>query len=209
MLPKDLEQYIEQKTSAETDNLRQINRATHLQELQPHMLSGHYQGVLLQQFSQIQKPKYILEIGTFTGYSALCLATGLQVDGELHTIDVSEEVMETAKANFSQSPYANEIITHVGDAKQIIPELDKAFDLVFIDADKAAYSTYFDLLIDKMPSGGLILADNVLWKGRVFSAEQDKKAKVLDEFNSKVQADERVLNSILPIRDGLMVIVKQ
>lgn len=209
MLPKDLEQYIEQKTSAETDNLRQINRATHLQELQPHMLSGHYQGVLLQQFSQIQKPKYILEIGTFTGYSALCLATGLQADGELHTIDVSEEVMETAKANFSQSPYANEIITHVGDAKQIIPELDKAFDLVFIDADKAAYSTYFDLLIDKMPSGGLILADNVLWKGRVFSAEQDKKAKVLDEFNSKVQADERVLNSILPIRDGLMVIVKQ
>ena len=209
MLPQSLEEYIEQFTSAETEQLRKINRATHLQEVQPHMLSGQYQGVLLQQISMLKQPNYILEIGTFTGYSALCLAVGLQPGGELHTIDVNEEVMETAKANFVKSEYSNSIITHLGDAKQIIPSLSKPFDLVFIDADKASYSDYFDLLIEQMPKGGVILADNVLWKGKVLQEKKDNKTSLLHAFNVKVQQDDRVMNCLLPIRDGLMLITKK
>lgn len=209
MLPKHLEEYIENHTSEENELLSAINRQTYLQELQPHMLSGHYQGVFLQQISLIKQPKYILEIGTFTGYSALCLAAGLQKKGELHTIDVNEEILETAKKNITKSPFCQNIQFHLGDAIQIIPTLKHSFDLVFIDADKASYGTYYDLLIGRMPKNGIILADNVLWKGGVLEKRKSKKADLLDSFNKKVQADDRVVNCLLPFRDGLMLIVKK
>ena len=209
MLPEQLEEYIERFTSSESELLHQINRSTHLQEVQPHMISGHYQGMLLQMISILKAPKNILEIGTFTGYSAICLAAGLQQNGELHTIDINEEVMETAKENFLQSNYSSRIFPHIGDARKIIPSLELEFELVFIDADKAAYADYFDLLIDRLPKGGVILADNVLWKGRVLEEEKDKKTTVLHAFNAKVEKDERVLNCLLPVRDGLMLIIKK
>lgn len=210
MLPDNLEKYIEQYTTEENDVLKKIHRDTYLNVLQPHMLSGAYQGVLLQQLSIIKQPKYILEIGTFTGYSAICLAKGLQKDGELHTIDVNEELIEKTQETFQNSEYAGQIIQHIGDAKEIIKTLHHIpFELVFIDADKASYAEYFDLIIDQMPSGGLILADNVLWKGGVLEEQKSKKAQILDNFNRKVQENSNVLNCLLPIRDGLMLIVKR
>lgn len=210
MLSTNLENYIEQYTSEEDDVLKKIHRETYLNVLQPHMLSGAYQGVLLQQLSLLKQPKYILEIGTFTGYSALCLAKGLREDGQLHTIDVNEELMEKTQETFQQSEYAGQIIQHIGDAKEIIKGLNNIpFEFVFIDADKASYTDYFDLIVDQMPSGGLILADNVLWKGGVLEEQKSKKAQILDNFNQKVQKDMRVLNCLLPIRDGLMLMIKK
>ncbi|MBX2845776.1 MAG: O-methyltransferase [Saprospiraceae bacterium] len=204
MITPIIEQYIEAHTSFESQVLADLNRATHLKVMQPNMLSGHYQGILLQLISSALRPKTILEIGTYTGYSAICLAAGLQPGGTLHTIDVNEELLPFAKPYFEAAGIQHQIQQHLGDAKTIIPTIEGPLDLVFIDADKAAYSHYFDLVVDKLRPGGVILADNVLWKGKVVNDHKDNKTKALDDFNKKVQADERVKNLLLPIRDGLM-----
>lgn len=204
MITPIIEQYIEAHTSFESQVLADLNRATHLKVMQPNMLSGHYQGILLQLISSALRPKTILEIGTYTGYSAICLAAGLQPGGTLHTIDVNEELLPFATPYFEAAGIQHQIQQHLGDAKTIIPTIEGPLDLVFIDADKAAYSHYFDLVVDKLRPGGVILADNVLWKGKVVNDHKDNKTKALDDFNKKVQADERVKNLLLPIRDGLM-----
>lgn len=206
-ISEELEDYIEKSSENEPDLLQQLNRETHQKILQPRMLSGHYQGRVLSLISKIQRPKYILEIGTYTGYSALCLAEGLQDDGQLHTIDVNEELLDFQRRYFDKSPYGNRIHQHLGDARTIIPQLDYNFDLVFIDADKENYATYFHLIIDKLPSGALILSDNVLWSGKVIESlnPKDIATKALIEYNQLLQSDGRVETVILPIRDGLTV----
>jgi predicted O-methyltransferase YrrM len=172
------------------------------------MLSGHLQGRLLSLFSKMIQPKAILEIGTYTGYAALCLAEGLSKDGVLHTIDINEELETRIQKYFNQSTYANQIKLHIGNALDIIPTIHQKFDLVFIDADKENYSKYYDLLIDRIPSGGIIMADNVLWSGKVIDQEaisNDHDTRELDNFNVKVQSDPRVENVLIPVRDGIMV----
>lgn len=209
MIPKELEQYIEQMTSKEDSFLQQVNRNTHLSTLQPHMISGHFQGVLLEMISKSICPRRILEIGTFTGYSAICLAKGLAKDGLLHTIDIDEELAIKTKETFAQSGLQSQIIQHIGDAKDIIPQLEESFDLIFIDADKSSYAQYYELAVDKVCKNGSILVDNVLWKGEVLNNDFSKKAKIMHDFNQMVTADNRVQNILLPIRDGLMWIIKK
>lgn len=209
-LPAAIEDYAEAHTSPEGDLLARINRNTHLKHLQPRMLSGHLQGRLLSMFSHMLKPKRVLEVGSYTGYSALCLAEGLAPGGTLVTIEANEELRPTLEDHFAQSPYSNSIQLIIGDAKAIIPTLEGQFDLVFIDADKFNYPLYYDLLIDKVPSGGYIIADNVLWSGKVVTnvAHNDYEALAIMEFNNKAHADPRVENLLLPVRDGLMVLRK-
>jgi caffeoyl-CoA O-methyltransferase len=204
--------YCEQHTSAEPPLLAKLNRDTYTNVLAPRMLSGHIQGRLLSFFSKMIQPRAILEIGTYTGYSALCLAEGLKKGGMLHTIDINEELETRIRKFVRESEYAESITVHIGNAMHIIPTLDTHFDLVFIDADKENYSAYYDLLIEKLPSGAIIIADNVLWSGKVIDAQEltnDQDTKELDAFNQKVQADIRVENILLPVRDGLMVVRKQ
>ena len=202
--------YCEHHTEAESDLLAQLNRETHLNVLQPRMLSGHIQGRLLSFLSKLHHPKNILEIGTYTGYSALCLAEGLVENGKLITIDSNEETNEVAKKYFEKSHLCNKIELIKGDATKIIPTLNIEFDLVFIDADKHNYSVYFDLIIDKVKKGGLIIADNVLWSGKILVEEisMDKDTKAIHQFNKNIQSDKRVSNLLLPVRDGLMLMVK-
>jgi len=206
VIPTELEAYIEQYTTEESPLLNQLNRETHLNVLQPNMLSGHYQGILLQMLSKAISPKAILEIGTYTGYSALCLAQGLQPGGKLHTIDINEEMQPIVNRYIAEAGQTDNIEFHIGDALEIIPSLEVTFDLVFIDADKENYGPYFDLVVEKVRPGGFILADNVLWKGKVLNEAKDNKTEVLHRFNQKVQADGRVKNCLLPVRDGLMLI---
>jgi predicted O-methyltransferase YrrM len=171
------------------------------------MLSGHLQGRFLSMVSKMVRPKYILEIGTYTGYSALCLAEGLQPDGKLVTIDINEELESMCRRYFSQSPYHQQIDLRIGDAKAIIPQLNYPFDLVFIDADKENYLFYYELLIPKLPSGAFILADNVLWSGKVLDEQhKDKETQSLREFNTHILNDTRVEKLLLPVRDGVMII---
>jgi caffeoyl-CoA O-methyltransferase len=203
-----LQRYSEEHTSPENYLLRSINRHTHANVLRPRMLSGHLQGRVLAMFSQMLRPSRILEIGTYTGYSALCMAEGLVEGGKLITIDVNEELEEMVRASFSSSPLGAMIDFRVGDARHIIPELAESFDLVFIDADKENYSLYFDLVFSKVRPGGIILADNVLWSGKVIDAKPDKDTVAIQEFNRKIQLDNRVENVLLPIRDGIMMIRK-
>jgi caffeoyl-CoA O-methyltransferase len=203
-----LQIYSEQHTTPENELLQSINRNTHAHVLRPRMLSGHLQGRVLAMFSQMLKPSRILEIGTYTGYSALCLAEGLSASGKLITIDVNEELEELVRHSFGASQYNSMIDFRIGDARTIIPALHETFDLVFIDADKENYSLYFDLVIDKVRSGGIILADNVLWSGKVVEAKPDKDTLAIREFNRKIQDDKRVENVLLPIRDGIMMIRK-
>jgi len=209
-LPTAIEEYAEAHTTPENSLLAQINRHTHLKHLQPRMLSGHLQGRILSMMSQMLKPKRILEVGSYTGYSALCLAEGLAEGGKLITIEANEELKPTLENHFAQSAFNNSIELIIGDAKDIIAGLEGPFDLVFIDADKGNYPLYYDLLIDKVPSGGYIIADNVLWSGKVVTevdpADLDTKAIV--EFNDTVHADPRVENLLLPVRDGLMILRK-
>jgi len=208
----EIEQYIETHTSEEGDLLRKIDRDTHLFELMPRMLSGKVQGRLLSLISKMIRPKNILEIGTFTGYSALCLAEGLVEDGVLHTIDIDEELAEQTQKTFNESPYGKKIVQHTGDAMTIIPTLNLDFDLVFIDADKYNYLNYYQLIIDKLKSGAIILADNVLWSGKVLETgndKQDKDTRALQEFNHSIQMDTRVENVLLSVRDGLFLIRKK
>ncbi|SDB53677.1 Predicted O-methyltransferase YrrM [Flavobacteriaceae bacterium MAR_2010_188] len=204
-LPKELTDYIEKHSEDEPHLLRELNRETNQKILQPRMLSGHYQGRLLSLLSKLTNPKNILEIGTYTGYSALCLAEGLQKDGELHTIDYNEELSDFQTKYFQRSIYKDQIFQHSGDALEIIPSLDLKFDLVFIDADKQQYPDYFRAIIIKVNPGALIISDNVLWSGKVL---EQPKADDLDtmavlEYNQLLKDDQRIETIILPVRDGL------
>ncbi|HCW07343.1 MAG TPA: methyltransferase [Cytophagales bacterium] len=207
-LPDELQRYIEAHTRGENDLLKKINRDTHAKVLMSRMLSGQVQGRFLSMMSKLVKPKAILEIGTYTGYSAICLAEGLQPNGKLITIDINEELENRVRGYFKESGLENRIDFKIGDARKIIPTLTETFDLVFIDADKENYSVYFDLVIDKVSKGGLILADNVLWSGKVLDAKPDKDTKAIIEFNNKIQNDARVENLLMPLRDGIMMMRK-
>lgn len=201
--------YLEAHSDEECPLLKRINRETYLMETMPHMLSGHYQGRVLAMLSKMAKPKRILEIGTFTGYATLCLAEGLAADGILDTIDINEEQEERVSAYFQASAYADRIRYHIGDAFKIIPTIEGEFDLVFIDADKKRNLVYYDMLIDRVVSGGLILIDNVLWKGKVIEPNPDNQTKQVLELNDTLANDQRIEKLILPIRDGLFVIRKK
>lgn len=210
-IDEKLDQYVCLHTSDESQLLKELNRQTHLKVLQPRMLSGHFQGRLLSMISKLLQPKRILEIGTYTGYSALCLAEGLHGEGKLTTIDVNAELNAFVKSFVDQSQYSQQIELIVGDAMQLIPELDEEFDLVFIDADKKNYLNYYQLVFDKVRSGGILLTDNVLWSGKVIQAlkDNDKETKIIMEFNEFVKNDTRVETILLPIRDGIMLTRKK
>jgi predicted O-methyltransferase YrrM len=202
--------YCEKNTLKEDKILEELSRYTHLNVLSPRMLSGHLQGSFLTLLSKIIRPKNILEIGTYTGYSAICLAQGIQEGGKLITIDRNEELEDIVKFFLNKAQLQNKVQMMVGDAKEIIPNLKYNWDLVFIDADKEAYIQYFDLVIDKLNSGGIIIADNVLWSGKILEQNtKDKSCVALQKFNEYVCNDERVENVLLPIRDGLNVIRKK
>jgi predicted O-methyltransferase YrrM len=203
-----LQRYSEDHTSHESDLLKKINRETHAQVLKPRMLSGHLQGRLLSFISHMIKPEYILEVGTYTGYSAICLAEGLRDGGKLITLDINEELETRVRGYFREAGLEQVIDYRIGDARKIIPTLAVSFDLVFIDADKESYSTYFDLVIDKVKKGGFILADNVLWSGKVIDAKPDKDTRAVTGFNDKVHQDPRVENILLPVRDGILLLRK-
>lgn len=206
-LPKKLDDYVCEHTQQENDILKDLNRETWAKVLIPRMLSGHLQGRTLAMLSKMINPKNILEIGTYTGYSAICLSEGLQENGLLHTIDINEELYTMSSSYFKKAGIADKIIQHVGDAINIIPEIDLKWDLIFIDADKQNYANYFDLVIDNLAMGGFIIADNVLWSGKVIEKinEKDKETAAIVDFNKKIQLSERVENVLMPIRDGLMV----
>lgn len=200
--------YCESVTSPEDTLLRKIVRETQAKVLMPRMISGHLQGKMLELFAKMLQPKTILEIGTYTGYSGICLARGLRPDGKLITLDINDELEPMVRGFFEESGLAGQIDYRLGNARDIIPTLEGPFDLVFIDADKFYYSEYFDLVIDKVPTGGIILADNVLWSGKILVEEGqkiDKDTKALLDFNKKVQDDPRVENMLLPIRDGVLM----
>ncbi len=203
---EDIHSYCEQHSTQETDALHELTRQTHLRTELPVMLSGHLQGRVLSMISHMIRPMHILEIGTFTGYSAICLAEGLAENGQLITIDINEELSELCQEFFQKSGYANRIKMKVGKAADIIPTLDVEFDLVFIDADKINYSCYFDLVIDKVKTGGFILADNVLYQGDVLTPDTaGKNAKAMHAYNQKIMNDPRVECVLLPLRDGVMI----
>ncbi len=209
LVPTLIEKYIDQHCSDEPQVLQELNRKTHADILMPQMLSGKVQGQFLKMISNMIRPARVLEIGTYTGYAAICLADGLQPDGKLFTIDVNEELEDVVNTYIEKSGFKNKIIPIVGDATKVIPDIDESFDLVFIDADKQNYSFYYDLVFDKVRSGGFILADNVLWSGRIIDEKKDKDTQKLAEFNQKVQQDNRVENVIISIRDGIMMIRKK
>ena len=210
-ISKDLSDYCENNTSPESDLLSKLNRDTHLKVVSPRMLSGHLQGRFLSFISKLHQPKLIVEIGTYTGYSALCLAEGLPNNGKLISIDVNEETTGFAKSFIEQTEFAEKIELVLADAKEYITTITAPIDLVFIDADKKNYLNYYHAVIDKLVSGGLIIADNVLWSGKITMPENemDKETLALHQFNQFVQQDNRVTNILLPIRDGLMVIRKK
>tara|TARA_B100000965_G_C19527556_1_gene729561 strand:+ start:169 stop:813 length:645 start_codon:yes stop_codon:yes gene_type:complete len=209
-LPEKIEQYVRNHTQKENFVLAELNRETWAKVLIPRMLSGHLQGRALSMFSKMIKPKYILEIGTYTGYSAICLSEGLKKGGKLHTIDINEELKLMSSIYFKKAGISKNIIQHVGNALKIIPNIKDDFDLVFIDADKENYSNYFEIVIEKIPIGGFIIADNVLWSGKVVEDvnEKDQETKAIKEFNNLIQTSERVENILMPIRDGLMICQK-
>ena len=207
-LPPDIEAYAKDHTSKASDLLIRIERETHAEVLMPRMVSGHLQGRFLAMVSNMIKPHSILEIGTYTGYSAICLAEGLAKDGKIITIDVNEELEARVRGYFREAALEQKIDYRIGDAAQLIPSIDTTYDLVFIDADKENYSLYYDMVFDKVRDGGFILADNVLWSGKVVQTKHDKDTKAIDEFNRKVNDDSRVKAMLLPLRDGLMLIQK-
>jgi caffeoyl-CoA O-methyltransferase len=204
-LSQDLEDYIEQHSENEPELLAQLNKETYQKILLPRMLSGHFQGRVLSMLSKLIRPVNILEIGTYTGYSALCLCEGMQDNGKLHTIDIKEELIDFQRKYFDKSPWGNQITQHLGEAIEIIPDLNLKFDLVFIDADKENYINYFNLIVPKMNKGGVILSDNVLWSGKVVETidKNDVSTKILVEYNLLLKNDPRVETVLLPIRDGL------
>lgn len=204
-LPENIDQYVHEHTKSESDLLARLNRETHVKVMSPRMLSGHLQGRVLSLLSKLHGPKRILEIGTYTGYSALCLAEGLVEGGELHTIDINEELEDFARKYFDESPFGSMIHQHIGKALDVIPTLEDGWDIVFIDADKSNYVNYYNDILPRMKKGGLILCDNVLWSGKVVDPKAtDKETETLRELNALITSDDRVENVLLPIRDGLM-----
>ena len=206
-ISQDLEDYIEQHSQKEPALLAALNKETYQKILLPRMLSGHFQGRVLSMLSKLIRPVNVLEIGTYTGYSALCLCEGMQENGQLHTIDIKEELVDFQRKHFNKSPWGKQIVQHLGEAVAIIPTLDIKFDLVFIDADKENYLNYFELILPKMNKGGIILSDNVLWSGKVLEPlnPKDLSTKILLEYNQLLATDSRVETVLLPIRDGLTV----
>ncbi len=206
-ISQELEDYIEQHSESEPDLLAALDKETYQKILLPRMLSGHFQGRVLSMLSKLIRPVNILEIGTYTGYSALCLCEGMQENGEIHTIDIKEELVDFQRKYFDKSPWGNKIMQHLGEAIDIIPTLEMKFDLVFIDADKENYINYFELIVPKMNQGGIILSDNVLWSGKVLEPlkKNDLSTKILLEYNQLLKNDPRVETVLLPIRDGLTV----
>jgi caffeoyl-CoA O-methyltransferase len=206
-ISQELEDYIEQHSEKEPQLLAALNKETYQKILLPRMLSGHFQGRVLSMLAKLIRPVNILEIGTYTGYSALCLCEGMQENGMLHTIDIKEELIDFQRKHFDKSPWGKQIVQHLGEAVDIIPTLDIKFDLVFIDADKENYINYFNIILPKMNKGGIILSDNVLWSGKVLEPihPNDLSTKILVEYNALLKNDPRVETVLLPIRDGLTV----
>lgn len=206
-LPEALDEYVVAHSESEPELLQQLTRETYQKILRPIMLSGPYQGRVLSSLSKLIRPKNILELGTFTGYATLCLAEGVQKDGEIHTIDIDEELVDFQRKYFDKSNYGHQIFQHLGSALDIIPKLEQTFDLVFIDADKPNYSNYFHLIIDKLNPGGVIISDNVLWHGKVVEPlnPDDKSTKAILDYNILLKEDSRVETVLLPIRDGLTI----
>lgn len=204
-LPEKLEHYVEQHTTAENPVLQQLNRETNAKIMMPRMLSGHLQGKFLSMLSKMIRPQNILEIGTYTGYSAISLAEGLQDGGKLYTLDINEEIEDFVRGYFEKAGITDKIDYRIGNALDIIPTLPGTFDLVFIDADKINYANYYDLVIDRVSVGGYILADNVLWSGKVLDAKKDKDTAAIDAFNKKLHTDARIENVMVPIRDGILI----
>lgn len=202
-----LENYVLQHSEDEPELLAQLSKETHQKVLRPRMLSGHFQGRFLSILSKIISPNHILEIGTYTGYSTLCLAEGLRPQGTLDTIDINEELLDLQRKYFDLSPYSKQITQHLGSAIDIIPTLNQKFDLVFIDADKPNYCNYFELIVPRMNAGGIILSDNVLWSGKVLEPIEpnDKSTVIIDNYNKLLKNDPRVETVLLPIRDGITV----
>ena len=207
----DLEEYILRHIDDESELLSALNRETHLYHLRPRMISGHLQGRILKMFFRMIRPHRILELGTFTGYSALCLAEGMPEDAELHTIDVDDEIEEFTRSFIERSPWKDRIRFIIGDACEIIPSLEDIYDMVFIDANKRDYMRYYELVFDKVRPGGFILADNTLWDGKVVTDPLSRDAQTvgIERFNDEIADDTRVEKVIIPLRDGLTVIYKK
>jgi caffeoyl-CoA O-methyltransferase len=208
-LPDDIAAYVQAHTAAEPELLKKIARDTHAQVLKPRMLSGNVQGRFLSLISKLMQPKLILEIGTYTGYSAICLAEGLAAGGKLITIDINEELENRARGYFEQAGLKDVVDYRIGNALNFLPTINETIDLVFIDADKENYLKYYNLVFDRVRSGGLILADNVLWSGKITQTKTDKDTRALQEFNDAVVADARVECMLLPLRDGIMMARKK
>lgn len=210
MLSNELNQYIEDFTSQEDKVLYELQRETNLKVLYPRMISGPVQGKFLEMVSCMIQPEYVLEIGTYTGYSAICFAKGLAPTGQIHTVELNPELCDFAAKYFEKAGVSEKIIQHIGNALEIIPQLDKQWDLVFLDADKENYLNYYHLVFDKVKKGGFILADNVLWDGKVLNPEKnpDKETRGIIEFNNFIKSDNRVENLLLPLRDGVMILRK-
>ncbi len=207
-MEKKAERYIRVHSTPEDEVLAELYRQTHLYVVNPNMASGHLQGKFLEMISQMIQPTYVLEIGTYTGYSAICLARGMKPGGELHTIESNDELHEMSARYIALAGVAERVIQHTGRAQDIIPALDCSFDLVFIDGDKREYCEYYDLVFDRVRKGGFIIADNVLWGGKIESEEalKDPQGNGIVMFNEKIRNDDRVEKLILPLRDGLMII---
>lgn len=205
---ENIQEYCNQNTSPQSELLAELERKTHLSTLAPQMLTGHFQGRFLAMLSKMLRPHRILEIGTFTGYGALCLAEGLGPNAELHTVEVNEEITELAQSFFDRSEYGDRIHLHLGNALTLIPKWDIHWNLVFLDAAKTDYKAYYELLLPNMSTGDIILADNVLWSGKVLNDSTDADTLALQSFNIHVTGDKRVENVLLPVRDGLMMIRK-
>jgi predicted O-methyltransferase YrrM len=207
MTPDD---YILNHIDEEGEQLSALNRQAHVALLRPRMIAGHLQGRILKMLARMQQPERILEIGTYTGYATLCLAEGLPENGEIHTIEIDDEMEDFIREQFSQSPLKHKIHLHIGDARQVVPQMEGNFDMVFIDADKRLYSEYYDLIFDRVRPGGIILADNTLWNGKVLEqpAASDKQTQGIRIFNEKIKQDRRIEKVILPLRDGLTIIYK-
>ncbi|WP_339702405.1 O-methyltransferase [uncultured Marixanthomonas sp.] len=206
-LPEEINTYVQKHSQPEPELLQKLNRETWQKILAPRMLSGHLQGRVLSMLSKLINPKNILEIGTYTGYSALCLAEGMQKEGELHTIDINEELHDFQRKYFDASGFGEQIIQHTGNALEIIPKLSQTFDLVFIDADKSNYPKYLDIILPKLKSGSVILSDNVLWSGKVVQPvkKDDKDTEALLKYNKLLNEHPKLETVLLPIRDGLTV----
>ncbi len=204
-LPEKISSYSLENTEKELKLLSDLNRETWANVMIPRMLSGHLQGRVLSMISKMIHPTNIIEVGTYTGYSALCMAEGLKENGKIHTLDINEEYTSVAKKYFDKSDYKENIIQHIGNAVEVILQLNDKFQLAFLDADKENYSNYFDLIINKMDIGGYIIADNVLWSGKVTEENKDEETMALHNYNKKVLSDKRVETVLLPVRDGLNI----